>query len=372
MLARAMQLAAMLCLALVTAGAWCHPSPQSEVLLEGGAGAVHATVTLPLDELAPAFGRPLVDTPSNRVLVTDAQLAAYLAAHVRPTAPDGRAWTVKVNDVRWMLQQRPADVVASVTLRPPAGAPLDRFMLAADAIAHQVQSHITIVTLRHPGDTATRMLGVLRFGRRSIDVRGADPRWWAGGLDLFRLGMAHIAEGTDHLLFLLTLLLPAALVAHGGRWGRYGGRRHLAMNLAKVVTAFTIGHSLTLLLGATGTVRVPERPVEVAIAASILVSAAHAWRPIFPRREGWIAAGFGLVHGLAFGASLRELDLDGLRLAAGIGAFNLGIEAMQLLVVALAAPLLVLLARAPAGDGGRRVAALGAGAMALVWVAQRV
>lgn len=372
MLARVLQLAAMLCLALVMARAWSHPSPQSEVLLRGDAGSVHAEVTLPLDELALAFGRPLVEVPSNRVLVTDAELAAYLAAHVRPVAPDGRAWTVKVHNVRWLLRQRPADVVAAVTLRPPPGAPLDRFTLDMDAIGHQVQSHVTVVALREEGKAMARILGTLRFGQRSIDVRGTDPHWWAGSLDLFRLGMAHIAEGADHLLFLLTLLLPAALVANDGRWGRYAGPRHLAANLLKVVTAFTIGHSATLLLGATGAVRVPEQPVEVAIAASILVSAVHAWRPIFPRREGWIAAAFGLVHGLAFGASIRDLDLSGLRLASGILAFNLGIETMQALIVALAAPLLVLLARSPFSARGRRVAALSAGAMAVVWVAQRV
>ena len=366
------RLAAALLFAVAMAAAWGHPSPQSEVLLEGRDGSVRAQVTLPLEELALAFGRPLVDAPSKRVLVTDAEMAAYLVAHIRPVAPDGRAWTVKVGKVRWLFWQRPADVMAFITLRPPAGAPLDRFTLHVDAIAHQVPSHIGVVALDGGEDAGPRILGTLRFGQRSVMVRGADPRWWAGSIDLFRLGMAHIAEGADHLLFLLTLLLPAALRVENGRWHDYGGPRHLALNLFKVVTAFTLGHSLTLLLGATGAVRVPEQPVEVAIAASILVSAAHAWRPVFPRRETWLAAGFGLVHGLAFGASLRELELSGPRLAAGILAFNLGIETVQVAIVAVAAPLLVLLARSRFSVWGRRGAALSAGAMALVWVAQRV
>ncbi|GGX78992.1 HupE/UreJ family protein [Pseudoduganella dura] len=381
-MSRVLQLGAALCLALAMAAAWGHPSPHSEILLEGRAGGigssgvtsadVRAEITLPLDELALAFGEPLVETPSNHVLIGDERIAAYLAAHIRPVAPDGRAWTVRIVNVRWLLHQRPADVRAIVTLRPPAGAPLDRFTLQVDAIAHHVQSHMTVVALRTDEDAPARIIGTLRFGQRSLAVRGADPRWWIGSLDLFKLGMAHIAEGFDHLLFLLTLLLPAALLVKDGRWQGYGGPRHLAINLLKVVTAFTVGHSLTLLLGAIGAVRVPEQPVEVAIAASILVSAAHAWRPAFPRREAWVAAGFGLVHGLAFGASLRDLDLSGVRLAAGILAFNLGIETMQALIVAVAAPLLVLLARSPSSAHARRVAALCAGAMAVVWVAQRV
>jgi hypothetical protein len=360
-----------LALALATAAAWAHPSPQSEVLLEGRTDSVRAEITLPLDELALAFGRPLVEQPSKRVLATDAELAAYLAAHLRPVAADGRAWTVKVGKVRWLLYQRPADVVAFVTLRPPAGAPLDRFTLAFDAIAHHVQSHITVVTLRPDAEAQPRIVGTLRFGQRSVMVQGADPRWWAGTADLFRLGMAHIAGGTDHLLFLLTLLLPAALLVEDGRWHGYGGLRYLAINLLKVVTAFTAGHSVTLLLGATGAVRVPEQPVEIAIAASILVSAAHAWRPIFPRREAWVAAAFGLVHGLAFGASLRELELSGPRLAASVLAFNLGIETVQVAIVALAAPLLVLVARSRFGARGRRIATLCAAVLAIGWVLER-
>jgi hypothetical protein len=273
--------------------------------------------------------------------------------------------------VRWLILQQPAGVVATLTLRPPPGAPMDRFTLGMDAIGHEVPSHLALVALRDVNGQA-RMLGTLRFGQRSIAVAGADPRWWASAPGLFRLGMQHIAEGLDHLLFLLTLLLPAALRARDGRWAEAGGARHVAVYLLKVVTAFTAGHSLTLAWGAFGAVHVPERPVEVAIALSILVSAVHAWRPVFAGREGWIAAGFGLLHGLAFASALRELQLTGARLAAGVLAFNLGIEAVLMLIVAAAAPVLVLLARSSRFALVRRAGALMAGAMAIVWVAQRV
>lgn len=363
-------------LALTMAAAGAHPSPQSEVLLEGRADSVHAELTLPLDELKLAFARPLVGPAGagggRQVLVGDADMAAYLAAHIRPLAPGGRAWVVKVERLRWLLDASPADLVASVTLRPPAGAPLDRFTFADDAIAHHVNSHLTVVALRAGPDAPARVLGTLHYGQRSLEVRGADPRWWAGCGDLFVLGMTHIAEGADHLLFLLTLLLPAALLANKGRWQGFGGRRHLVVYLLKVVSAFTLGHSLTLVLGALGAVRVPAQPVEFAIAASILVSALHAWRPLFPRREGWIAAGFGLVHGLAFASAIADLQLAGVRLVAGVLAFNLGIEAMQTLIVAAVAPLLVLAAGRPSYRVTRKIGAVLAGAMAVVWMVQRI
>lgn len=353
-----------LCLLAWAMAAGAHPAPQSEVLLESRPDGIHAELVLPLDQLQLALPGGL---PAG-----DAEMAAYLAAHIRPVAPDGRAWVVKVERLRWQWSRQPADLLASMTLRPPAGAPLDRFTFGDDAIAHQVPSHLTVVALRSAPDAPSRLLGTLHFGQRSIEVRGADPRWWAGCADLFKLGMAHIAEGTDHVLFLLTLLLPAALLARDGRWQAYAGTRHLLAYLLKVVTAFTLGHSVTLMLGALGTIRLPEPPVELAIALSILFSAVHAWRPLFPRREGWVASGFGLVHGLAFAAAIRELQLSGARLVAGVLAFNLGIEAMQGAILLLAAPLLMLLARRPAYQRVRQAAALLSAVMAVIWMAQRV
>ena len=74
---------------------------------------------------------------------------------------------------------------------------------------------------------------------------------------MFRLGARHIAEGTDHLLFLLALILPAPLAAANGSWGGYAGWKTACRRIVKVVTAFTLGHSITLVFGALGWVRPP-------------------------------------------------------------------------------------------------------------------
>jgi hypothetical protein len=186
------------------------------------------------------------------------------------------------------------------------------------------------------------------------------------------LGVRHIAEGTDHLLFLLVLLLPAPLLlTKTRRWGRFGGVRYSLVRLLGIVTAFTLGHSLTLLLGALGWVRLPTQPVEVLIAVSILVSAVHAWRPLFPGREAYVAAGFGLVHGLAFASTLAGLHLTAGPLAGSILGFNLGIELMQLLVIALTVPWLILLSQTPAYPAVRVGGAAGAAVAALAWILER-
>ena len=211
-----------------------------------------------------------------------------------------------------------------------------------------------------------------------LDASGKGWSTFRGGMgdvgfaSIFRLGMRHIAGGTDHLLFLLALLLPAPLMVLGSRWAGFAGTRHSLLRILKVVTAFTVGHSLTLALAALGLVQVPSRPIEVLIAISILVSAVHALRPLFPGREAAIAAFFGLIHGLAFATTLGELGLGKWELVTGILAFNLGIETMQLIVVAATMPSLVLMSRTRAYPFLRIAGALFACSASAGWIAERL
>ncbi|MBV9269233.1 MAG: HupE/UreJ family protein [Acidobacteriaceae bacterium] len=189
---------------------------------------------------------------------------------------------------------------------------------------------------------------------------------------MFRLGMRHIAQGTDHLLFLLALLLPAPLTVVASRWDGFAGVRHGVVRILSVVTAFTVGHSITLALAALGLIRVPSRPIEVLIALSIFVSAAHGLRPLFPGRESAIAAFFGLIHGLAFATTLGQLGLRRWERVTSILGFNLGIETMQLLVVLATMPSLVLLSRTRAYPVLRSGGALFAGFASLGWIGERL
>ncbi len=141
--------------------------------------------------------------------------------------------------------------------------------------------------------------------------------------------------------------------------------------IVKVVTAFTVGHSITLVLGALGWARLPGAVVESAIALSILVSAVHALVPIFRGREVFIAGGFGLVHGLAFAATLTGFGFDPWTLVSSVLGFNLGIEAFQLLVILAAMPGLVLLARSRVYGPFRIAGATLTGIAAAAWFAER-
>lgn len=368
-----------LVLALVLAlpaGLRAHNAPGSAVALDFHPDRIEAELTLPLVELELAFHQPLTVDPALAVPRHETALRAYLLEHIRATAPDGRPWTVEVpGPLTLQLETPPYDLRATVRLRPPAGAPSRRLELRYDVIGHEVNNHYANVVVRRDWDTAVfetpEPIGFLQYENKNLAIDRTRGGWWIGFHALLRLGMRHIAEGTDHLLFLLVLLLPAPLLPAARRWGAYGGWRRALSELAKIITAFTLGHSLTLLCGAVGWLRLPSQPVEILIAASILIAAVHAARPLFPRRELYVAAGFGLVHGLAFASTLVGLGLSSTHLVLALLAFNLGIEIMQLaVVVAVAAPLL-LAARGRHYAPLRVSGALAAGIAAAAWLHQR-
>ncbi|MFF0374017.1 HupE/UreJ family protein [Actinoplanes missouriensis] len=195
---------------------------------------------------------------------------------------------------------------------------------------------------------------------------------WSGFAAMVKLGGSHILEGTDHLPFLLILLLPAPLLAAGGRWRGLVGARAAVRRIGLTTLAFTIGHSLALAISAVTRLDVPAWPVESFIAASILVGAVHAVRPIFPGREAVVAGVFGLGHGMAFSFVLAEMDLSAGRLALSLLGFNVGIELVQLGLVALALPTVVVVARTRFGPAVRIAGATLTGIAAAGWLAARL
>jgi hydrogenase/urease accessory protein HupE len=148
-------------------------------------------------------------------------------------------------------------------------------------------------------------------------------------LDIVRgyavIGVEHIATGLDHLLFVAGLLL----LVHGRR------------RLIETITAFTIGHSITLSLAVLDVLRVPSRPIELLIALSVFVLAVELAREpgdsqsLLRRRPWAMALAFGLLHGLGFASALREVGLPQSDVPLALFAFNLGIEIGQLAFVAV-------------------------------------
>ena len=152
-------------------------------------------------------------------------------------------------------------------------------------------------------------------------------------------GIWHIWIGFDHILFLLSLLLPAVLVYQSRRWQGVSTFRQALTEVLWVVTAFTVAHSITLSLATLQIVELPSRWVESAIAASVVLAAANNLRPVVERRRWLVAFVFGLIHGFGFASVLSELGLPTGALALSLLGFNVGVEVGQLCIVAAFLPL---------------------------------
>ncbi|NJN46264.1 MAG: HupE/UreJ family protein [Candidatus Competibacteraceae bacterium] len=162
-------------------------------------------------------------------------------------------------------------------------------------------------------------------------------------LDYWREGVWHIWLGFDHLLFLITLLLPAVLRREDGHWRQVDGFRTVMTEVVGVVTAFTIAHSLTLSAAVLGWISLPSRWVESVIAATVLVAALNNLYP-FVRTRLWVLAfSLGLIHGFGFASVLVDLGLPSSAVALALGGFNLGVETGQLAVVIALLPLAYVL-----------------------------
>jgi hypothetical protein len=160
--------------------------------------------------------------------------------------------------------------------------------------------------------------------------------------DYLKEGVLHIWSGFDHILFLLSLLLPAVLVrraASGKAWVASPGFRASLLGVLKIVTAFTVAHSITLSLATLGVVSLPSRLVESAIAASVVLAALNNIRPVVYGGRWIIAFCFGLIHGFGFASVLIDLGLPQGSLLLALVAFNLGVEVGQLVIVAFFLPL---------------------------------
>lgn len=354
-----------------------HDVRGEVVFLDVGERAVDIEVQVPVLQLELARQMPAGKLGAASVAADQAALRAYARRYVGARSRDGREFGVDIRSVTMEHVAGHDVVVFRGHLTAPEGSDARWFVVRDDLVLNQVVTDTVYVFLRTDLQTgvigeAPTLLDYLHYQRRSLVVDRARGSRWHSFTTVFHLGMTHIADGTDHLIFLLVLLVPAPLLVRGGRWRERRGARAGLVATVKIVTAFTIGHSITLVIGAVAGPVLPGAVVETLIGVSILVTAVHALRPLCPDREALIAGSFGLVHGLAFATTLAGLGVDGPSLTIGVLGFNLGVEAMQLIVLVVTIPWLFLIARHDRAHRGVRIlGAACAGVASLAWIAER-
>jgi hydrogenase/urease accessory protein HupE len=323
-------------------------------------GEVHYNLRISTRDLYEALGLDKDrDASDPEIREAKDRLFDYVLARVHVLG-DGKPCPVTARDLSILTQtERFAE------LRFTAACPLP---LAAVALDYQLFF-----------DLDPRHLGLLQasYGDKTLNQefsRGLGRFEWRlglaapaslGPLDYIVEGMEHIYTGYDHIAFLVALLLVAVV------------RRTLRQatpEVLKIVTAFTLAHSLTLILAALEVISLPSRFVESAIAASIVYVAVENLLVTEPRHRWPLALLFGLVHGLGFASMLRPLLPAG-DVIVPLLLFNVGVELGQLSIVLILLPVLALAStRAP--DRYRRLVALGGsaviGLLGLVWLVERV
>jgi hypothetical protein len=161
--------------------------------------------------------------------------------------------------------------------------------------------------------------------------------------DFIWQGVLHIWIGLDHILFIITLLLPAVLFYNDTMWQPVPGFKTAFWNILRIVTIFTVAHSITLSLAALGLVSLPSWIVESVIALSIVLVALNIIRPTFRDKTWLVIFGFGLFHGMGFASVMGDLPFRMIHLVKILIGFNLGVELGQLAIVAAVFPVIFFL-----------------------------
>jgi hypothetical protein len=214
-----------------------------------------------------------------------------------------------------------------------------------------------------------------------VDTAAADDSATSAFFGFVREGVHHILIGYDHILFLLSLLLPAVWIRSAvtdprtgvtrTRWLPSNNLRLALTNVLKVVTAFTVAHSITLALSVLNIVNPPSRWVESIIAASVVLAALNNIWPLISEARWKLTFVFGLVHGFGFASALKDAGLAKGALVGPLVGFNVGVEIGQLCIVAVVLPLAWSLRGTRTYRGAFAAGSLAIAGVAGLWLVQR-
>ncbi|MCA9649322.1 MAG: HupE/UreJ family protein [Myxococcales bacterium] len=308
-----------LCLASSDASAHAGSSKRIQAELYETGASLHVEVDAV--DAAVALGLGLSIEPGE----LDPHAALVSSWLGRGLRVDGESGPCAVSPTQPELRGEGPDATVVLELDYACPAPMGTVRLHDDTIFDEDPAHEAFVSVRRDDAVEAH---VLRADARSV-VLGRTPRARETAAAFLLEGGRHLVTGYDHMLFLLSLILGAGLLV------RREGLRPALRDVAWVVTAFTLGHSLSLAAAALGVVALPGTAVEIAIAASIvLVALGNVLRPQQRVARPWLAAAFGLVHGFGFSSVLGELGLPTAHRVLALLSFNLGIELAQLAFVA--------------------------------------
>ncbi|WP_111493222.1 HupE/UreJ family protein [Marinobacter bohaiensis] len=352
---------------LLAPACWAHKASDGFVYLDQTNTPPQLRIDLALRDLALVV--PLDRDDDRQVSGRElqdarAEITHYLETGVTVAAGDA---TCALNGLQWGLTRHSDGPYAAAryAIDCPGDAAPTRLTYR---LLFEVDSLHRGLVQRRLGDS--EQLAVLGPDQNALDLTtvSASPLTLFG--DFLYQGIVHLVFGFDHVLFLLVLILPATLVRRNEP--QRGPRRRL-WELAGIVTAFTVAHSITLGLAAMDVMRPPIAWIEIVIALSIALAALNLFFPIFGRHTWRLAFGFGLIHGFGFASVLGDLTSGTSQTVLALAGFNIGVELGQIALLLLVFPLLYACSRLRLYQRAMVPAlALAVSAISLYWVVERV
>jgi hypothetical protein len=356
-------------LACAAGGAFAHKPSDSYLRLAVDGPRISGQWDLALRDLEYAIG---LDADGDGAIswgelrARHAEIAAYALARV---ALDAGGAACPLRATEHLVDDHSDGAYAVMKLAGECAAAPGALRIRYTLFADTDPLHRGLFSLSAGGSTRSAVLDPAA-GAQTFELNGAGA--WETFGQFLREGVWHIWIGFDHILFLMSLLLPAVLVRRASIWQPAATLRESLIDVVKVITAFTVAHSITLSLAALGSVSLPSAMVESAIAISVVLAALNNLFPLFQRGRWMVAFGFGLIHGFGFASVLADLGLPQHALALALVAFNVGVELGQLAIVVVFVPVAfalrstLLYRRAVLAGGSWAIAAL-----ATVWFVER-
>jgi hypothetical protein len=336
----AIRISLLLAACMFSMPAFAHKPSDSYLTITGGADRLAAEWHIAIKDLELLIG---LDSDQNGE-ITWGELKAKRAAIVAHAlsrlhiSTDGRDCQLSVAELR--VARHSDGAYAALALNSNCPGDAEVLNLNYNLLFDVDPTHRGLVLYANGPIASTHVLSPTSS---SLELRTGESGLWKSFLDYTREGVWHIWIGFDHILFLLALLLPAVLVRKDSAWRPVENFRPACVAVLKIVTVFTLAHSITLWLAVMEYVTLPARLVEATIALSIIVTALNNLRPVLPL-SGWVIAFvFGLVHGFGFANVLIDLGLSDVTLAVSLLGFNVGVELGQMAIVLAFFPLAFLL-----------------------------
>ncbi len=360
-----------------------HRGEQSYLYLDVAASDLTGRVELPYSDLRQVFGLALEQPPESVRAELEANLDTlldYVQDHSSIGA-DGQVWTMTFGGVELLgdgtEEEEDGYAIFPFEVDVPGAVVPRQLDVSFDPFFAEIDNRDAIVLVandwqRGVFEEEANELIVLVPSNPSGTIDLGQPSQWLNFTGSIGLGVNHIRTGPDHVFFVLVLLLPSVLVFRSG-WRPAPTFPAALWRVLKMVSMFTLAHSITFTLAGLDIVPLPpSRLVETIIAVSIAAAALHNLQPVLLNREWLVAFVFGLFHGLGFASLVESLDTSRATQLVSLLGRNVGIELGQAVVILLVFPSLYLLRRTRYYRPLFVLGSIGLAVVSFVWAAERI